>query len=698
MRFTANVLLLIAIFGTVASGFATTYYVSPTGSDNAEGTATTSPWKTIAQVNFANLAAGDQILFQRGGVWREMLRPNTSNLYFGAYGTGARPLISGADVVTTPWSAWSGNICQSNVGGWDMTEVWLDRALGNSTNSTNSITAPGDWYYADGVLYLFLANGCGNGTSLPVIEITRRPYALLLANVGSSTVEHLGFVDAMYTTILLASGLTGTQTFNDVLWQGAGYEGFLTRSGSPLITNSEGLYNQIGLVAAGGTGFSLSNSILSGNSIDAIETWNTTGPSSIQSSTISGNATLTPTMDPINNWTGNRMTVSNSVILTNPLNALWYKFYNIYDDGTNVQQSPMFASRGAPAIIVPFIDDYYNLGIIEQVAPIAATYGCHMSYALNTKLVTPADWKRIQALQAAGTEIVAHSRSHSDLANNNVFSISYVGPAQTATMTVDQAAGTLKTFLNGSTTADLVVPILNKWNDIQSMCATIAANADYTCNVQPAQMFFTPLNLADVNMVDIKSGYMLAASANYLAWEVEGAMADINANIPGYAATDFATPFTSSNETVEAHIQNSGLLANRNGLVNTNENFVGNWSLSGLDIYNLAAYFIPRSYDPAQPAGSVAALVEGMGARGGVIAVYAHGVDEFSIASWQQFFELIQNMGGTCMTMSQARAYIESHGTLAQDGTKRRWVESLAFTPVFANTQSSPTQGAHGLQ
>ena len=191
---------------------------------------------------------------------------------------------------------------------------------------------------------------------------------------------------------------------------------------------------------------------------------------------------------------------------------------------------------------------------------------------------------------------------------------------------------------------------------------------------------------------------MLQASSNYLTWEVEGSQTDINTNIPGYKVTSFATPFTSSNATVEAHIQNAGFQINRNGILDANLNMDGNWSLSSFDSYNLAGYWIPYSFDPAQPAGSVGALVEGLGAEGGVSAVFAHGVDEFTVASWQQFFELLKGTGATCMTMSQARAYIESHGTLAQDGTKRRWVESVTLAPVFSNTASSPTQGAHGLQ
>lgn len=698
MKTTALILLAFFVCTSAERCLATTYYVSPVGDDSAAGTSPSVAWRTIAHVNAFPFSSGDEVLFQAGGTWREMLQPNGANLTFSSYGAGSRPIVSGASLVTTAWTAYSGNVCQSAVGGWDMTGVWTNHVLGRQATFVSGISAPGDWYWSNGMLYLDLANGCGAGVTLPTIEVTSFPEALYLANVGNITVEHLGFVNGMYTSIYLDTGLTGTQTFDDVLWSGGAYTGFYANSGSLIVANSEGLYSSTGLAVGGGSGFSLTNSILSGNSTDAIEIWSTAGPSSIQSSTISGNATTNPLAPTMNNWSTFPLTVGNSVILANPFIPVDYSFYNITDLGNNIEESPMFTSRAAPAIIVPFVDDYYNLNVIEQVAPVAASYGCPMSYSLNTKLVTPADWVAIQALQASGVEIVAHGRSHSDLTNNNVFSISYAGAASTATMTLSQAAGTLQTFLNGSTTPDLTVPIGQQWNDAQTMCAAIAANRDYRCTLQPNQMFFTPLLLADVASANIKPSYMLAAASNYLNWEVEGSQADIDANIPGYTVTDFATPFASSNATVEAHVQSAGFLGQRNGIVDASLNPNGNWSLSSFDIYNLAGYAITGSYVPAQPAGWVGALVEGLGAQGGVIAVYAHTFDEFSLANWTQFFELLHSVGATCMTMSQARDYIETHGTLAQDGANRRWVESVLLQPVFSNTSSSPVQGAHGLQ
>src|SRR5437667_8569336 len=80
-----------------------TYYVSNSGSDNNSGTSTGSPWKTVAKVvSFEpNLAAGDCVLFQKGGIWNEQL--SISNLHgtasspitFGNYGSGNLPVLDG---------------------------------------------------------------------------------------------------------------------------------------------------------------------------------------------------------------------------------------------------------------------------------------------------------------------------------------------------------------------------------------------------------------------------------------------------------------------------------------------------------------------------------------------------------------------------------------------------------------------------
>jgi hypothetical protein len=77
------VLALLCIF----SAKATTYYVSPTGSDNNSGTSTASPWKTVTKVNGITFNAGDAILFAGGQSFS-----GTLNFTSAAKGTAINPI------------------------------------------------------------------------------------------------------------------------------------------------------------------------------------------------------------------------------------------------------------------------------------------------------------------------------------------------------------------------------------------------------------------------------------------------------------------------------------------------------------------------------------------------------------------------------------------------------------------------------
>ena len=76
-----------------ASASAATYYVDPAGSDSRSGLSATTAWRTVARVNAARPAPGDQVLFRGGASWSEMLTPSTSGtaaapVVYGTYGTG----------------------------------------------------------------------------------------------------------------------------------------------------------------------------------------------------------------------------------------------------------------------------------------------------------------------------------------------------------------------------------------------------------------------------------------------------------------------------------------------------------------------------------------------------------------------------------------------------------------------------------
>jgi parallel beta-helix repeat protein len=109
-------LLLLCILLICIKANATSYYFSTSGSDANTGTTSASPFKTIAKLNTLVLNPGDSILFKCG----DTLRGQVNIIYSGTaslpiiitfYGSGAKPVISGAEPITG-WTA-NGSVYQA---------------------------------------------------------------------------------------------------------------------------------------------------------------------------------------------------------------------------------------------------------------------------------------------------------------------------------------------------------------------------------------------------------------------------------------------------------------------------------------------------------------------------------------------------------------------------------------------------------
>jgi len=108
----------LAILMTAGTAWGTVYYVDcAADGDAGAGTSTAAnvAWKTVAKVNSSSFSAGDSVLFNKGCTWREQLTVPSSGsagnpITFGAYGSGAAPILSGANLITpgTSWTAVAG--------------------------------------------------------------------------------------------------------------------------------------------------------------------------------------------------------------------------------------------------------------------------------------------------------------------------------------------------------------------------------------------------------------------------------------------------------------------------------------------------------------------------------------------------------------------------------------------------------------
>ncbi len=123
--------------------YATTYYVDATGGNNSNnGTSTSTPWQTISKLNSlacgsggGQLQAGDSVLFKSGETWREQLTvpcsgSSNSPITFGAYGSGAKPVINGNDIL----SSWTSEIIgQDFTGDANLQGYWMLEESGGAT-------------------------------------------------------------------------------------------------------------------------------------------------------------------------------------------------------------------------------------------------------------------------------------------------------------------------------------------------------------------------------------------------------------------------------------------------------------------------------------------------------------------------------------------------------------------------------------
>lgn len=114
-----------------------TYYFSASGNDSNSGTSIGSPWRTIAKFNsfFSSLNPGDSVLFNRGDTFAGAMIISRSGslgseITIGAYGSGAKPIITGL-VTQSSWSSIGSDLYTS--------------VLASAFSTCNIVMMDGDW-------------------------------------------------------------------------------------------------------------------------------------------------------------------------------------------------------------------------------------------------------------------------------------------------------------------------------------------------------------------------------------------------------------------------------------------------------------------------------------------------------------------------------------------------------------------------
>ncbi len=240
------------------------YYVNTLADAGGDGTtsATTGEhcaWDTIADVNAASFSAGDSILFNKGCTWREQLTVPSSGsvgspITFGAYGTGANPIINGADLVTT-WSDSDSDVWEAACTTQPY-QVFFDGTKGTLVASEVACNSAGKWFWASNVLYIYSTSDPDTAFTSPGIEASARRYCIYASAKDYITVDGFdttkaGAVNAASYNVAFSNSDYGIiQNFTTTYGH---HSGIYVGSGAHdcLVYNVEASYNGPGGVGIG---------------------------------------------------------------------------------------------------------------------------------------------------------------------------------------------------------------------------------------------------------------------------------------------------------------------------------------------------------------------------------------------------------------------------------------------------------------
>jgi len=248
-RFLAFFLLL---FSLTFLGFSTDYYVSNAGDDEATGLVG-FPWKTIAKVNGESFSAGDQILFNKGDTWREQLIIPSSGsdgsvITIGAYGTGADPIINGADVEAT-WIQENGLYYAENYIADPNVVIREDAKLTDVGANKVDLDAGTEWWYdADNDRVYIFGDPAGE-----TVEIGTRDYAIFVNSKDYITIDGLQCQGSTGNVIRLY--IADNITVQNCACKFSDNSGVYVRGDNIVVTNNILEYNKWGLTTV--TGFTV---------------------------------------------------------------------------------------------------------------------------------------------------------------------------------------------------------------------------------------------------------------------------------------------------------------------------------------------------------------------------------------------------------------------------------------------------------
>lgn len=478
-------LTIILIAASVVMG-ANKYFDSNVG-DAGSGTFA-DPYKAIASLTWSGLSDGDTVYLKAGSIFRETMtvgKGGTSTpIVVARYGSGARPVISGCNVIT----GWS------QVEATDIYSVSLTTRpsilMINDTvcDSSKSATIMNDheWAHASNVLYVRSVAGNPDVVGL-TIEAAQRNYGISCANYSNLTFNGIDITGTnSYGMYFPNSGATNIKINNvhirnvmsGLSWTGVNLNvyGLTVRSafditGMGIIVNSAtanvGIYktvvdrcNNYGIRVTSAAVVNIRNSTIVGCGASGIYSAVAVGNAvNIDSCIIVGNNVIAGTYNSIYNSSTGTLNLANSIVSGAPTasSAVIIVPYNstvTVGDGV-IQDNPGFKKMQTTALSLSIDDDDYKFvkTIQRAIKYVSSTFtGPSFNRISGTFTGASEEVDTLNAFVANGGDLGIHGYLHTDVSAIVPFAVRYTGGLTT---TLNVTGDVLTVVENGITLKNL---------------------------------------------------------------------------------------------------------------------------------------------------------------------------------------------------------------------------------------------------
>lgn len=697
-------LAVAALWAFAGASQATTYYVDAAGgSDTNDGLTQGTAWKTVAKVNGATFAAGDQILFKRGGVWSESLVPPSSGasgnpIIFDAYGTGEAPTLTG--YVSLPASSWtwdSGNVWKTTITsnsfnyvlfGWIGSSGSVGSVWGTKfTTGKSALVAPYQFYFASNVLYVYSPTASNPATYYGSMAAMLMTNGQLLYINGKSWLQIQHFKLTYFDTYGVRIGgasdhITIANVYSDgMIPAGTTPHGFYV-SASPAPTdmkfyNVDAHRNYNGFRFDGSaSGIVVRNCRAYGNRNHGLED-NTGGGVNFDYCHFYGNGLAVV----ISTDTAGGVAGANNVPQYTAPQAVEFQKYPARI--TLTEDDPGLIDAGA--YVDSFLPQFDQRGLQPSIAIVTG-------YDLSNQMIP-----KFQEWINAGRDVNSHSWSHQYFQQPSALTIRYTGTGTAATMSI--AGNVLTTAVTGGPGGENIgLDLTNaSYNTLSKLVATISGRSGYTATqVAGAQGAAHTIGLADVTGQDIKGGTGYTAQfqeSRLEPDEMSTSKAWMNANLTGLPATRaYVYPGGQQDTSTQGYAAAAGYAGARGAF--TMDLGTKDVYARGVNIQNITSFGVNPSLmglTQAQMDARIATLVWKSSVWGAPYGVFWH-LNELSATDVGNLLDALIGHGATVMTNTQLVNWLAGQ---SETGTTTYYVAAATGAEAdLRPTQSSPVVNA----